>query len=200
MKIAIPLVVVLAVGALVYIGLFDPFRKIPKGLTVGSYGLDGTKVTMDSPKLSGFHKDGKPYQVWAKSASQDITKQNIVELLDMQGTMGLTEGGKAHISAATATYDTSKNTILMRKDVQIHSDSGYDLTMNEAFVDFQKNSMISNDKVTMQLKNGTVLADSMHVTDDGKTIVFEGHVQSTFKADFNKSDAGGDAPSKGTAQ
>ena len=186
LKIALPLAAVLAVAAVVLIGLLDPFRKIPKGLSVDGYGLDGTKITMEQPKLSGFHKDGRPYLVWAKSAQQDLKKQNIIELTDMQGTMSTADGAKAKVSASAATYDTAKNTILLRKDVLMHSDSGYDLKMNEAFVDFAQNSMVSNDKVSMQMKTGSVLADSMHLSDNGKIIVFEGHVQSTFSTDTTK--------------
>ncbi len=186
LKIAIPLAAIAAVGMLLFIGLFDPFRKIPKGLSVDGYGLDGTKITMEQPKLSGFHKDGRPYLVWAKSAQQDLKKQNIIELTDMQGTMSTPDGAKARVSASSATYDTAKNTILMRKDVLMHSDSGFDLRMKEAFVDFGQNSMVSNDTVSMQMKTGSVLADSMHLSDNGKVIVFEGHVQSTFSTDTSK--------------
>ena len=38
----------------------------PAGVSIDGIGLDGTKVTMEHPKLTGFRKDGRPYLVNAK--------------------------------------------------------------------------------------------------------------------------------------
>ncbi len=49
-------------------------------MQVGPVSMAGTKVTMESPKLSGFKKDGKAYEVFARQAVQDIKTPTIVEL------------------------------------------------------------------------------------------------------------------------
>src|SRR5688572_16033217 len=78
-KLAIPvgsLAAILLVGLVAYL---DPFRNIP-GLTIGKIGVSGTQVTMESPKLSGFRNDSRPYEVTASAATQDILKPNLVEM------------------------------------------------------------------------------------------------------------------------
>ena len=36
--------------------------------------ISGTKLTMQAPKLSGYTRDGRWYELIADSAAQDITK------------------------------------------------------------------------------------------------------------------------------
>src|SRR6266487_2769954 len=67
LKLAIPLGATLAIGSIVFIGLFDPFRRL-EGLTLGPISLSGTKITMEAPKVTGFRKDARPYEVNATAA------------------------------------------------------------------------------------------------------------------------------------
>jgi len=180
LKLAIPLIAAGAVVGLLAFSIFDPFRKLPAGVSVSGYGLDGTRITMEKPRLSGYHKNGQPYQLRAKSAQQDITKQNIIDLNEMEGSMGMDDGHATRISATRSTYDSAKETMVLNNNVQISSDSGYELLMNQAFVDFHQGSLISNEPVTMKLKNGTVLADKLNISDNGRVVTFDGHVRSTF--------------------
>ena len=62
-KRAIPIGTAAAVAILVAYTLAGPSR--PDGLTLGPISFSGTKVTMESPKMTGFHKDTRPYEVTA---------------------------------------------------------------------------------------------------------------------------------------
>ena len=52
--------------------------KLP--VDMGNLVVSGTKITMESPHLSGFSPDQRPYEVWAKTATQDLTDPDHVDL------------------------------------------------------------------------------------------------------------------------
>ena len=168
-------VLVLAVAIIV---VFDPFRSVPAGVSIGPIGLDGTRVSMDKPKLSGFRKDGRPYQITAASAVQDVRKPNILELhtLDAHFTMG--DQSVAHVVSKIGIYDSSLETMRLVDDVRITGASGYDITMQGAMVDFKSGGVVSDQPVTVTASSGTVTSDRMSLVDNGRQITFEGHVHS----------------------
>ncbi|WP_410969650.1 hypothetical protein, partial [Salmonella sp. SAL4450] len=49
-------------------------------IDVGGVVVSGTKITMQSPHMAGFTPDKRPYEVNAKTALQDITNPNFIEL------------------------------------------------------------------------------------------------------------------------
>ena len=69
-------------AAIIAVSIFNPFRMLmPKlPLDMGNLVVSGTKITMKSPHLSGYSADRRPYEVWAKTATQDVTDPDHVEL------------------------------------------------------------------------------------------------------------------------
>src|SRR3978361_1353372 len=90
LRIAVPTVVVLAMGGVVAISIFNPFRALMKQLPVDMDNLvvSGSKITMEAPHMSGFSPDQRPYEVWAKTATQDLTDHDHVELHTVRATDG----------------------------------------------------------------------------------------------------------------
>eukprot|EP01037_Dinobryon_pediforme_P009448 gene9448-9528_t len=183
LKLSLPLIVVAVIVGWGLIAVFNPFRQVPKGVSASGYSLDGTRITMEQPRLSGYHKNGQPYHLRATTAQQDLRSQNIIDLSEMQGSMGMDDGKLTHVSALTATYDSNKQTMVMRTNVEISSDTAYTLRMNTAFINFNTGSLTANEPVTMTLKNGNVLADSLMIVDNGRLVSFNGHVKSMFSTE-----------------
>ncbi len=179
-KVAIPLG---AVMAAVVIGLFaylNPFRKV-EGLSVGSIGVNGTNVTMESPKLTGFKNDNRPYEVTASAATQDVRKPNLVELKDLKARIVTDDKGSvARLEAAAGVLDTQKEQMNLRQDVRVRTDSGQEAQLRSAFVDFKAGTVVSNEPVTVNLGNGVINAAGLTVTENGKVFQFRGRVSSTF--------------------
>src|SRR6202142_3804876 len=94
LRVAVPAAVTLAMAAIVGISVFNPFRllmpKLP--LDVGNVVVSGTKITMESPHMSGYTADQRPYEMWAKTATQDLTDPDHVELKTLRAKV-LTEAG-----------------------------------------------------------------------------------------------------------
>ena len=82
LRIAVPAAVLLAMAAIIAVSIFNPFRMLlPKlPLDIGNLVVSGTKITMESPHLSGFTPDQRPYEFWAKAATQDLTDPDHVDL------------------------------------------------------------------------------------------------------------------------
>src|SRR5437899_171846 len=81
LRVAVPAAVILAMAAIVAVSVFNPFRMLlPKlPLDMGNLVVSGTKITMESPHLAGYTPDQRPYEVWAKTATQDVTDPDHVE-------------------------------------------------------------------------------------------------------------------------
>ena len=168
----------LGLAALIVFVFFNPFRAVIPSVSIESLGLDGTKVTMDQPKLAGFKTDGRPYTLVAKTAVQDVREPNVLELHDMDAHMTLGDKSVVHVESSLGTYDSSSETMTFDHDVHLTTDNGMDARIRSAFVDFRLGVLDTNEAVTVVMSNGTVHADTMHVGDNGKEVSFEGHVHS----------------------
>lgn len=168
-----------AVVVLVSIALFDPFGRLAGGVSIGGIGVDGTKVTMAHPKLSGFRKDGRPYLVNAQEAIQDVQHPTLVELHRIDADLALAEGGMAHMTADSGFYDSSKEHMDVKDNVRVKSPQ-YEVWLKSASIDFNGGQYASQEPVTIVTSTGTTMAgDSITATDSGKVLIIEGHVKTT---------------------
>ena len=158
--------------------IYDPFRVLPASVTIGAINLSGARVTMDLPKLAGFRNDGRPYQVTAKSATQDIRTPGLVDLLDLQADIGMADKSRAQVSARNGHYDSGKEMLNLNSDVVLKSDSGYDVQLQSVDIDFHAGALTSDRPVSVTMRNGSIKADRMTITDNGKHLSFEGNVHS----------------------
>ena len=158
--------------------IYDPFRVLPSSISVGEVNLSGTRITMDLPRLSGFRNDGRPYQVTAKSASQDIKTPSLVELSDLEADVGMADKSRAHVTARNGHYDSAKELLNLNTDVELKADNGYDVKLETADIDFHAGSLLSERPVSVTMSNGSITANRMMITDNGKRLTFEGNVRS----------------------
>jgi lipopolysaccharide export system protein LptC len=181
-KRAIPVGAALGIAAIGVATWFNPFRTI-EGLTLGPVSVSGTHVTMESPRLTGFRNDSRPYEVTASSALQDVRRPHIVELKDLRARIVTDDqGGAARLEAATGLLDTQKEQMELRQDVWVRTDSGQDVKLRSAFVDFKAGTVVSNEDVTVSLANGVIEATGIEVKDNGKVFHFRGRVRTVFEA------------------
>jgi lipopolysaccharide export system protein LptC len=169
------------IAALAAYSYIDPFGRAAVNLTVGETGLDGTRVTMRAPKLSGYHADGRPYDVRAASGVQDIRTPNSIDLNQIDARFSTAEGAAVHLVAPAGTYDSTKDFMKLRGDVHIVSDSGYDIRMKDADIGLKAGTVATQQPVTVQMSGGNVVADRLNMVDNGHRIIFEGNVRSVLQ-------------------
>ena len=167
---------VLGLAGIFGFAFFNPFRLAIPSVSIDSVGLNGTKVTMDKPKLAGFKSDGRPYTLNARSAVQDARTPSILELVDLDAHVTLSDKSVAHVVSGSGIYDSSKETMTFPHDVRLTTDAGMDVRMTSAYVEFKSGIVDTQEPLTVVMNTGTVSADAMHMTDNGKAVTFEGHV------------------------
>src|SRR3954451_22596133 len=107
LRIAVPAAVILAMMGVVAVSIFKPFRMLLPKLPVdmGNLVVSGTKVTMESPHLSGFSTDQRPYEVWAKAAIQDLTDPDHLELTKPRAKVLMEDKSTVTMDARTGYFD-----------------------------------------------------------------------------------------------
>lgn len=182
LKVAIPVGAVVAGLAIVVVAFFNPFRAV-EGLTLGPVSVSGSQVTMEMPKLTGFKNDNRPYEVTASAATQDVRRPNLVELKDLKARIVTDEkGNAARLEAVSGILDTQKEQMELRQAVRVRTDTGQDVKLRSAFVDFKAGTVLSNEPVTVSLANGVIEAEGLEVRDGGHVLQFRGRVRTVFSS------------------
>lgn len=178
LRVAVPVAVILALAVIVGISVFNPFRMLmPKlPLDIGNLVVSGTKITMESPHLSGYTPDQRPYELWAKNATQDITNPDRVELHTVHAKMLMEDRSTVTLDARSGLFDNKQQTIDLHKDIFLQTTTGYEAHLTHAFVDMTKNTVDSDEHVDVKLTNGTLSSDRMHMSDGGAVVRFDGNV------------------------
>lgn len=178
LRVAVPAAVVLAMASVVLVSIFNPFRMLlPKlPLDISNLVVSGTKITMESPHLSGYSPDRRPYEVWAKTAIQDVAAPNHVELKTLRAKVAMEDQSTVTLEALTGLMDTKLQQLEMRKDIYLQTTTGYEAWLSQAFVDMGKSTVTSDEHVDVKWSGGTLSSDRMKITDGGDNIRFDGNV------------------------
>jgi lipopolysaccharide export system protein LptC len=179
LRIAVPGAVILALAVIVGVSIFNPFRMLLPKLPVdmGNLVVSGTKITMESPHLSGYTPDQRPYEVWAKTATQDVTDPDHVDLKMLRAkVMMADQTTTVTLDARDGAMDTKQQLLQLHKDIFLQSSAGYEARLSQAVVDMAKGTVTSEEHVNVKLLNGTLTADKLRITGGGEVVTFEGNV------------------------
>jgi|SRR6478752_2142909 lipopolysaccharide export system protein LptC len=178
LRVAVPAAVILAMAAIIAVSVFNPFRMLmPKlPLDVGNLVVSGTKITMESPHLSGYSPDQRPYELWAKTATQDLTDPDHVDLNTLRAKVLMEDRSTVTLDARDGRFDTKEQLLNLTKDIFLQTSTGYEARLTQAFVDIGKGTVTSEEHVDVKLLQGTLSADKLRITGGGDIIRFEGNV------------------------
>jgi len=180
LRFALPTCAILAIlGPAVFVYL-EPLKSLPADIDIGSLNLDGSKITMDRANLKGFKDGDLPFTIKADQAIQDVSTPYIVDLNGLKADVTMPDRSLAKISADHGVYDSQKDVLTARGNVDIKSPR-YMITMRSGVIDFKTNRVTSKEPVTVTMKGGTIDADSMNVFDNGDRVQFGGRVRSVFR-------------------
>jgi lipopolysaccharide export system protein LptC len=178
LRVAVPAAVIMAMTAILFVSVFNKYRillpKLP--LDMGNLVVSGTKVTMESPHLSGYSTDQRPYELWAKTATQDLTDPDHVDLKTLRAKVLMEDQTTVTMDARNGLFDSKQQLLDLHKDIFLQSSSGYEARLTQAFVDIGKGTVTSEEHVDVKLLNGTLTADKLRITGGGEVVRFEGNV------------------------
>src|ERR1700688_2307834 len=179
LRVAVPAAVILSMLAILLTSIFNPFRMLlPKlPIEMGNLVVSGTKITMESPHMAGYTPDQRPYEVWAKTATQDITDPDRVDLRTLRAKVLMEDQSTTVIlDALNGLMDNKQQTLDLHKDIYLQSSTGYEAWLSQAFVDMAKGTVNSDEHVDVKMLNGTVSSDRLRITGGGEVVRFEGNV------------------------
>ena len=177
MRIAVPAVIVLAVGATWLVSWLDPMKMLVRlPIDAGKLIISGTKITMEAPKLSGYTRDNRWYELTASAAAQDITKPDIVELHDVRAKVEAEDKSTMFLAAKDGLFDRKSGILKLNNDISLKSTSGYEIRLNEAVVDTASGEVVSNKPVEVLSEQANVKSDRLEVIKSGEVVRFTGNV------------------------
>ena len=178
LRIAVPAAVVLSFASIVLVSVFNPFRMLLPRLPIemGNLVVSGTKITMESPHMSGYTQDRRPYEVWAKTATQDVTDPDHVDLKTLRAKVLMEDQSTVTLDALNGLMDTKQQLLDLHKDIYLQTTTGYEAWLSQAFVDMAKNTVTSDEHVDVKWADGTISSDKLKIFNGGETVRFEGHV------------------------
>ena len=179
LRVAVPAAVLLSMATIVLVSVFNPFRMLlPKlPLDIGNLVVSGTKITMESPHLSGYTAtDRRPYEVWAKTATQDVGDPDHLDLRTLRAKVLNEDQSTVTLDAREGLMDTKNQLLDLHHDIFLQTSTGYEAWLEQAFVDMGKGIVTSEQHVDVKLTNGTLSSDRLRITGGGEVVRFEGNV------------------------
>jgi len=180
LRVAVPTVVVGGAGLLVLVNWLNPIGRLVDQLParVGNLVVSGTKITMDAPRLAGFTRDKRAYEMTARSAATDITApDDKMELHGVHAKFETQDHAMVDVTAASGLYDRKGDKLVLKENVVITSTNGYEGYLIEASVDLKDSNVFSDKPVTVKMLDGILNANQMEVVKGGETIRFGGGVK-----------------------
>jgi lipopolysaccharide export system protein LptC len=179
LRVAVPAVVAASMAVIFAIAIFNPFRDWKVSLpsfNPAAVVVSGTRITMETPHLAGYTPDQRPYELWAKTATQDIREPDRVELRTLKAKLLMQDRSTLFLDALSGTFDNKLQQLDLRKDIVLKTSTGYEARLSQAFVDMNQNTVTSDEHVDVKLTNGTLSSDRLKIMEGGDVIRFEGNV------------------------
>jgi len=170
--------VILVIGGVI---LAAPYVKQAKS---GKFPIDAqrvtlsdTKLVMELPRATGFTTDGRPYEMIAHTAVQDLTRPDILELKNIDAKAEMQGGQHVTIKSINGIYDTKHEVLKLNDHIILNTSSGYEGHLSEATLYVGSGRVVSESPVEVRLPNGMLHANRLEVSENGAVVVFGGGVE-----------------------
>lgn len=173
---AVPAAIAVSFLMIIGVSVFNPFRMLANlPIDIGNVVVSGTKITMQAPQMAGFTPDRRPYEVTAKTAMQDVTNPNLVELETLKAKIEMEDKSIVLMDARRGFLKNREQLLDLYDDVFLKS-ATYEARLSEATVDMGKGTVVSNKPVAVKMLEGTLDAQRLEITGRGEVMTFYGGV------------------------
>jgi lipopolysaccharide export system protein LptC len=172
-RLAIPVGFLAAAAVGLLAARLDPMRMLTAlPVDFGSLVISGTKITMQQPRIAGFTRDSRPYELTAHAAAQDVANPDTIELQGLHGKTEMPDKAVFEMTADGGLYDSKAEMLTLRQNIVFKSSSGFEVYLSEALVDVRSSNIVSEKPVEVRMLQGTIKANRMEVVDSGDVIRF----------------------------
>jgi lipopolysaccharide export system protein LptC len=180
LRVAIPLAVLLGFTGIFLISYFNPLRMLARlPINVGDLVVSGSKITMEQPRLSGFTRDDRAYELSADAAKQDLTKPDLIELRNIRAKVQMQDKSTMEMSATAGIYNSKSEILKLDQNILLSSSAGYRGELSEALIDIRKGYVVSEHPVAVDMLQGKLNANRLEIVDSGDLVRFDGGVSMT---------------------
>jgi lipopolysaccharide export system protein LptC len=177
LRLAIPASILLAITLSIMAARFNPLHMLTAlPVDFSNLVVSGSKITMQAPRLAGFTRDARPYELTARAAAQDITNPDSIELQGIHGKSEMQDKSVVELTADTGVYDSKAEKLMLRQNIIFKSTSGLEVRLSEAAVDIHSSNIVSEKPVEVRMQQGIINANRMEVVESGDVIRFGGGV------------------------
>ncbi|MDE1159883.1 MAG: LPS export ABC transporter periplasmic protein LptC [Neorhizobium sp.] len=163
--------------SLCFIGVAVVKAYLPENLRVESARIEDGKIVMEKPAIAGRNSQGIDYSMIADRALQDIANPDHMTLQDVKAAVPINEDVVARVVASTADFDRGANKLNLPSPFDVNLSNGVTAHFNSAKLDIPGGVMESDTPVNITTTGGSIVAQSMKITDKGHTITLIGQVR-----------------------
>ena len=190
LRVGLPVTAVLGCVALVAWSLFNPLSVLARlPISFGNVLISGSKIKMENPKLSGFTRDKRRYDIAAGAAAQDLTQPGVIELQEIDALFEMKDNSNTKLVSQTGVFDTKKDQLTLQKEIVVTFSNGDEGYFDELVIDTKNGHAVSEKPVRMKFSNGTIKGNRFEITNSGEVVRFEKGVVAHIKMDSSKKTA-----------
>ena len=144
-----------------------------------------------NPRFENTDEQGQNYSLSATRAVQDEHNDKIILLEEPKGDLKLQEGGWVSIQSIDGAFEQADQKLLLRGDVRLFRDGGYELSTSELHINMKSNEAVSETPIKAQGPEGTLEASGLRGNSSTGSLVFNGPVKLVlYTALFEKTGGG----------
>nr|CAD6596760.1 membrane protein [Pseudorhizobium flavum] len=176
----------LPIGAVVISAIFISVSVIraylPENLSVESARIEDGKIVMERPAIAGRNDDGISYSMTAVRALQDIANPNMITLEDVKAAVPLNVNTIARVVATEGIFDRGTDRMELTAPFDVNLSNGTTAKFQSAQLDVVAGTLNTDDPVSIDTEQASIVAQSLKITDKGRTITFAGQVRVNIEA------------------
>jgi LPS export ABC transporter protein LptC len=176
LRIALPMVT-LGAAASYLLALNAAWKIGPGRLNVGQVELTADDLTMKNPSYFGVTKDGGRYQVRAKRAVVEFSRQQApIKLVDVDGDLLRANNVTTKLKAKHGLLDNANSQLELYDGIEVDTSNGMAARLSRATIKIKEHRVISREPVTASTATGSVRSAAMNLRTDTQQATFEGSV------------------------
>lgn len=177
LRVALPV----AAAVIVAGGLFATWlaRSIPVDLTVAATTIEGGRLVMEDPRMSGTDKSDRPFSVVARKAKQALDRSGAIDLEGINATVALDPETEADITATNGRYDPKSETLRLYDDIRVRTSNDVTITLSSADILLNEGRLDGRGPVSIATPNQTLQSGNVTIQNGGDRLTFGNRVKLT---------------------
>jgi lipopolysaccharide export system protein LptC len=163
-------------------GFFSLFQSAP--MSNSAPATVSTQMSGTNTVIHGFDNQGLGYTITSATAVQDETNKDIAHLVSPAGVFERSSGGHLKLNSQTAVYNSKTKALDLEGQVVFEQQGRYKAKMDKAAMNVDTMDLSSKSAVHVELSNGSVEADHLEISENGKKTLFTGHVKANLQSDL----------------